>query len=1119
MKNITFINAGAGSGKTTKLTKILTEKIVKNEVTADQVILTTFTEIAAAEFRGKAREALMKADRPDQANLLAAAAMGTVHAVAYQMIQRFWYRLNLGVDLSVMPVEDVHFFINQALGNIPTEQELIELRKITDELYFVNDKGFINYDAWKDDLLKIIEMALNNQFEDLQASKRGSLELLQYVYQPGQHNMDPDRIKNTLRNLLEVLQNAADNPTSRGRISDVEGYLDKIRFTIQDYIQIHSFFGKLPQGVQNNTEGFAETLDHMNHLYHSATFIQPLERYIKLLFDLAERSMAEYSKYKQENNLIDFNDMEVYLLKLLAIKEVHEEIKETYKLVFVDEFQDSSPAQIRIFDKLSEIVEHSYWVGDPKQAIYNFRGTDPQLIKAIIDKFGPTNNDGLSIDNLPKSWRSRESIVDLTNNIFQPALSSQVHPDHIALEAIRKDDELPDRSVQKPLQHWHFENDGGTNKDILNHHLSMTLSDLVNGADLEVVDKNKSKYSESEGAVKVVTQDLKPGHIAVLNRTNSALTDRVEAFKQAGLTVAAEQSGLMETAEVKLLQALLNYFLDETDSLAKAVILFLTAENMSVTSLLNERLEFLNKAPENPEELGEDLTEEQKELKKKFHDYMNAWGEENEILKKIDEMRREIAILPVPGILERILLETGLSDIMMRWDNPLQRRNNLTTMIRLAESYDQRCLLLNLGATVGGYLDYLNDRDINGLKQSAAAGDDAINLLTYHKSKGLEWPVVILCDLTYDHLSDTNTINKNYFGVRIDNPETIDISDPFAGKRIIVMPWPFGKRNRKPPQDLKNRITGSDRYKQIYKEDEDEMKRLLYVGMTRARDILITVTFKDREPFWLNTVLPDKNIISDLRALNVGENTLDLFEKECSINVNKIDFGEDFSFPEFEHPDQKVYARKEAATQDDPKYKSPSSEEGNREAVIEVAKDFEYGIGITDSLKDRERELGDCLHDCFYLYQQHQDKEKYLEKIKKVIENHNLKGNLTHPEHIYDSIKHLYEYLTGEYGNPIRIFRELPLQMEEEGCVYRGEADLLWETEKDLILVDYKSLIGNKQHIQNREHALFAGKHAGQLGRYKKMIEGGHQDGKQVTELLIYYAVSGLIVRMNQTSK
>ena len=240
-----------------------------------------------------------------------------------------------------------------------------------------------------------------------------------------------------------------------------------------------------------------------------------------------------------------------------------------------------------------------------------------------------------------------------------------------------------------------------------------------------------------------------------------------------------------------------------------------------------------------------------------------------------------------------------------------------------------------------------------------------------------------------------------------------------------------------------------------------------------------------------------------------------MFEKECSVNVNKIDFGKDFSFPEFEHPDQKVYAKKEAATQNDPKYKSPSSEEGNKEATIDIAKDFDFWIGITDSLKDREKELGDCLHDCFYLYNRDYDKEKYIQKIKKVIENHNLKGNLTHPEHIYDSITHLYDYLTGTYGIPTKIYKELPLQMEEEGCVYRGEADLLWETEKDLVLVDYKSLIGNKQHIQNKEHALFAGKHEGQLARYKKMIKGGHLDGTEVSSMLIYYAVSGLVVQIN----
>ena len=113
--------------------------------------------------------------------------------------------------------------------------------------------------------------------------------------------------------------------------------------------------------------------------------------------------------------------MENGFLRLLEFKDVQTEISKTIKLIMVDEFQDSSPIQLAIFIKLSEIVDRSIWVGDPKQSIYSFRGTDPVLIDAIVTRFEQKENSSLSIDNLKDSWRSRPEIVDAVNRIFTPA--------------------------------------------------------------------------------------------------------------------------------------------------------------------------------------------------------------------------------------------------------------------------------------------------------------------------------------------------------------------------------------------------------------------------------------------------------------------------------------------------------------------------------------------------------------------------------------------------------------------------------------------------------------------------------------------------------------------------
>ena len=106
-----------------------------------------------------------------------------------------------------------------------------------------------------------------------------------------------------------------------------------------------------------------------------------LEPFVKSIFKLAEVWRKDYINFKKKNRLISYNDMEQLFLQLLTNeKEVQDYVSSHYRLVLVDEFQDSNPIQLKIFNRLSELVAqgggHSYWVGDPKQAIYGFRGSD-----------------------------------------------------------------------------------------------------------------------------------------------------------------------------------------------------------------------------------------------------------------------------------------------------------------------------------------------------------------------------------------------------------------------------------------------------------------------------------------------------------------------------------------------------------------------------------------------------------------------------------------------------------------------------------------------------------------------------------------------------------------------
>jgi len=203
MKNIEFINAGAGSGKTYFLSQKLTEVIANKQCSAEEIILTTFTEVAAAELKNKAREALLRAGQSEQANLLSSAAIGTVHSVALQLIQKYWHHLGVGVKLRVMPEEDKNFFLNQSLAFIPTREELITLDKLSRSLDFQKGINQKDPDHWKNDLLDIIGKALNNRMENLNSSRSASLQEIERIF-PIDNNweLDFEMIANLLNDTL-----------------------------------------------------------------------------------------------------------------------------------------------------------------------------------------------------------------------------------------------------------------------------------------------------------------------------------------------------------------------------------------------------------------------------------------------------------------------------------------------------------------------------------------------------------------------------------------------------------------------------------------------------------------------------------------------------------------------------------------------------------------------------------------------------------------------------------------------------------------------------------------------------------------------------------------------------
>lgn len=1119
MKNITFINAGAGSGKTYRLTEELYNAVLNNECKANEVMLTTFTINAAEEIKTKAREKLLEKNLSGKANELENAFIGTVHAVGTRMIQKFWHYAGFPKEIRVMAEEDTTFYFNQAISTIPTEPELSKLQKLN----FKFDPRSGNYydpEKWKADLFKIIAAARSNSISDFKDSEDASLLMIEELLNTNHsETIEAYNIGQVVAGTIQFLTELPEKGNSgrKDKIPFLSGLnTGKLKYT--DLIKLKDIFDdqiKKMQGLGTDPDrALTDLSKNLEGIYRLKNVYDDIKAYNTILFTLAKRSIDEYAIYKQEIGVIDYTDMEVGFLRLLDIQEVREEINNTIKLLLVDEFQDSSPIQLAIFIKLSEIVDRSIWVGDPKQSIYGFRGTDPELIASIIKEFKTGKVEGSKIDNLGDSWRSRPEIVNLVNGIFKAALKDQVHEEHIALNPVRSNQGFNGISS---LHHFNLVEKKASNP-LYYAAVAKSVVKLLNSKSWEVCDKNGSQPDKNSAKEKVAMRPLHPGDICILCKTNDAVEQISGELMARGVRVAAEKKGLEEKAEYKLIKSLLRLLISQYDSLAKAEIKLLTEAGLTTGGLIDERLEFINKLPALSEKPASEEYNSEHEYKAALEQYereknnyyilLNEWGKDNLLVEGLSGILSEIVEFPVPQILESLINRLNLYAVVAKWDHTGQRRANLQKVIEYAYKYDDRCLNMNLGASIPGFLHYLESMD--NKTESAAKDVDAVNIVTYHRSKGLEWPVVLLADFQKD--IDWGFIAREVFGIYV-HSDKVDLSNILGNRNIHLLPWVFGAPQAKVSDNFQAHIEGLEHCRNARNRQHKELKRLMYVGMTRPRDYLITTGISGQKEYpWIDMV-NGHNEWNFKQNTEGPEGKVDLFDSACETEVHKLEIPDDIKL---EAVRANQYFKGKTVNADRvsiPYFISPSKVDPPKEGVIaSVYADIQSRIPTGKSLEGRDDVLGNCLHDILYyvLGSKIKGRDTSTEKVVGLIQNFGLDGSLNATE-ILSSIDKLYHYIEAEFS-PVNWFRELPIESEIDGQLYKGEIDILLETSDGYILIDYKSYQGSMSRVLDASTSNYAGKYAGQLETYSMLVK--HVTEKPVLKKLIYYTVLGNLVEI-----
>lgn len=977
MKNINYISAGAGSGKTYTLTQRLAKHIINGDVRPEEVILTTFTEKAAAEFRERAKVVLYEKRRFDEANRLDLAQIGTVHSIAFKMVSKYWYILGLSPQLKVMDDNDVNFFISQSLADLPTDDEIAflnEFRRAFD-IQKHSDYGWgykSDYNFWKDYLTNIVEKS--------------------------------------------------------------------VIFNIQDFKESESY-----------------SIDQIHELYDDTDSISLQERFIQIMFAMASRWKQRYIDYKRDQHTLDFNDMEQYFLQLLETTEVSDDISSSYKYLFVDEFQDSSPVQVKIFDKLSDLMTKSYFVGDFKQAIYGFRGTDAALTEAVANIISQGHNGCTMEKPLDTCWRSQPEIVRTVNKVFVKAFDALSEEGKARVEL-------------KPCE------------PMLEKERKGCLTYLDCGRNSS--DKTSNIMNLARDIAYIVANGTKPGDIAVLARSNAELDNLAIHLKDYNLPVLRDGSHIGDSCEKTLLFAMLSLLSDRSDMLAKAEIAYITEPNNGIADIIDRKIDYDNNENEDKGYFLDDIPLVSK------------------LLARYDELHS----MSVAALVETLVIEFDLKNISRKWDSTAAAYNNFDALISAAAAYESHCQQMTLPSTIYGYMQYI---DSNPPVQSGES--DGIQLVTYHGSKGLEWDNVIVMSLQNDPLQERAMIQKVFYGVsafHVSKPTSSNLYPPMT---ISLLPWIFGRQQTIKSAPLKRKILASKRYAITLENEKEENKRLLYVAVTRAKENLYFAAFSSnrmRDPL--------KRFISAGVSVNEdvsGKKQVDCLNTGIPFNIIEDDI-EQFAFDhqmELNYPvshdyDNAINIAGPVCTADvrDLMPSKVSVEPGK----IELVTDSWGRIKLGTSKDVDMAEVGSCIHQIFCSLEDNIDHAN--EFISQVISEWNMSEVLTDTAGILKAWQSLVTWLTTEYGQGTN-FHELPFSyVDDAGHIVTGSMDFVWKTDKGSILIDFKTFPGKKQLVLlPGDH--YAGNYKGQFDCYTHALKAANE---KVFARYVYYPVSGMLVKI-----
>lgn len=1164
--NNILVAAAAGSGKTAVLVERIINKIINEKIDIDRLLVVTFTNAAASEMREKILNAIYKKvdENPEDINLqrqitlLNKSSICTIDSFCIEVVRNHFYELdNISPNFKIAETSEVELL----------KQEILE--EMFEEKYESEDKDFqkliTTYTSYKDDtplkdmVLKIYSYIQSNPFplkwldekiEMFNLSNKLDMNFGETIWGEVLCEAIDEILIETIMQLKEAENLMAENVEFDACREILESDIKKVKYlkdNISDWDKALEIFNNLTfETWSRKAVTDKETKDRAKQFRDSAKnnmskkiakilntsssqIMEDINNMYPILLKLKNFIIEfdqKFTNAKIEKNIMDFNDTEHYALQILQNEDIAKKYRNKYYEIAIDEYQDSNLVQETILNSISR-GNNIFMVGDVKQSIYKFRQAMPTLFLDKYEKYklpGEESQEGIKIQ-LFKNFRSRENILGFTNLIFENIMSSLLGE----IEYTKEE----------------YLNYGAEYKTISNQNLKTEI-DVINieKQNEEELDEEQDRIEKDELEAKFVAsrikelinskfqvydnkteafRDITYKDIVVLMRSksNTAAIYEQEMLDQNIPVFSEASTSYLESLEIETVMALLKLIDNPIQDIPLVTVLRSNIVGITDNELVDIRLvdrysDFytcLQKAKAQVDEkLREKIT--------KFLEQLQAWRKEQEYLS-LDEF------------IWKIYSDTGFFDFVGTMPNGEFRQANLKLLIEKAKQYESSSFkgLYNFIKFIEKI--QLNFRDSTSAK-IIGEKENVVRLMTIHKSKGLEFPVVFLANsgkkFNLQDLSDNILLHQDLgLGVKFIDYDTQIKYDTMA--KIALMQKVLNESLSEEMRILYVALTRAKEkliitgVKREYSKLEEELEQVIEIFPKSNGKINPALLKQNKHLSYLNWILlVCKYNLVDLFDVNVFEKDklLRTWKNEMSENKQEVLTTEQEARAitkeetfEYKHKLATTIPTKTSVSD----IKQKANEEIETQREISFAKPLFMKENVEEKITGSQR--GTLVHLCM---QKLNPKVEYdLQKVRELISNLVAKEIITskeaeaiNPNVIlqFTKSKIWKELITAKmvehekpfYINiPARDIYEEADENTDEMVLVQGVIDLYYQTaDGEYVLVDYKT-----DYVEQGQEEELIKKYLMQLQIYKTALE--YALGKQVARAYIYSTRLGTI--------